>query len=59
VFPDGTARPATSNLNFTAGETIPNLVIVPVGADGKVDFYNDSAGTVQLIADLSGVWLPS
>src|SRR6266851_163782 len=55
VFPDGTARPVTSNLSFTAGETIPNLVVVPVGADGKVDFYN-SAGTVQLIADLSGYY---
>ena len=37
VYPDGKARPAVSNLNFTAGETIPNLVVVPV-VDGKVDF---------------------
>jgi hypothetical protein len=32
---------------------IPNLVIVAVGAGGKVTFYNRS-GTVDLIADLSG-----
>ncbi|HTU73320.1 MAG TPA: hypothetical protein VMG38_07350, partial [Trebonia sp.] len=32
AYPDGTTRPAEgSNLNFTKGETIPNLVIVPVG----------------------------
>src|SRR5262245_10289318 len=30
VYPDGTPRPATSNLNFLAGQTIPNLVVVPL-----------------------------
>ena len=30
VYPDGKPVPAVSNLNFTAGRTIPNLVIVPV-----------------------------
>ena len=45
---------AGANLNFVAGETMPNLVVAPVGADGKVDLYNGSGGTVQLIADVSG-----
>ena len=27
----GAARPTVSNLNFSAGETVPNLVIAPVG----------------------------
>jgi hypothetical protein len=54
AYPDGQSRPAAgSNLNFTKGETIHNLVIVPVGADGKVDLYNN-AGTVNLVADLFG-----
>jgi hypothetical protein len=53
VYPDSQTRPGTSNLNFTRGETIPNLVVVPVGADGKVDFYNVD-GSVNLIADLFG-----
>jgi Bacterial Ig-like domain (group 3) len=56
VYPDGQSRPAVSNLNFTAGETIPNLVIVPVGSDGKVDFYNPS-GSVNLLADLAGYYI--
>ena len=59
VYPDGTSLPTASNLNFTAGETVPNLVITPVGADGKVDLYNGSSGTVQLIADVSGYFLGS
>ena len=44
-------------MNFTAGETVPNLVIAPVGADGKVDFLL-SGGTAQIIADVSG-WFAS
>jgi len=58
VFPDGITRPVASNLNFTAGEVIPNLVTVPVGADGKVDFYNAS-GSVNLVADLFGYYTTS
>jgi hypothetical protein len=56
VYPDGTKVPATSSIDFTAGETRPNLVTVQVGADGKVDFYNDT-GDVQVIADLAGYYI--
>ncbi|MDH6221506.1 hypothetical protein M2283_008853 [Streptomyces pseudovenezuelae] len=34
------------------GKTIANQVIVPVGSDGKVDFYAGS--TTQVIADVAG-----
>ena len=54
VWPSGTPRQVTSNLNFRAGQSIPNLVVVPVGADGKIQLYNGSSGTVQLIADVTG-----
>ncbi|MFI8504681.1 N-acetylmuramoyl-L-alanine amidase [Streptomyces sp. NPDC085524] len=59
VYPGTTTapRPTASNLNFTAGQTIPNLVIVPV-VDGKVSFYNN-AGTVDLIADITGYFSDS
>ena len=53
VWPDGVARPTTSDLNFVGGLTIPNLVVVQVGATGKVDFYN-AAGSVHVIADVMG-----
>ncbi|MCZ4083247.1 hypothetical protein O1W17_14500, partial [Streptomyces sp. H34-S5] len=52
VHPYGVTRPNVSNLNFTAGQTVSNLVVVPV-VDGKVTFYNHS-GSVDVIADLSG-----
>ncbi|WP_411284434.1 hypothetical protein, partial [Lapillicoccus sp.] len=54
AYPNGTTMPVASNLNFLAGQTVPNLVVVPVGPDGMVALTNSSAGTVQLIADVSG-----
>ncbi|GAA0679944.1 hypothetical protein GCM10010193_37020 [Kitasatospora atroaurantiaca] len=56
VFPHGQSRPTASNLNFTAGQTVPNLVTVPVGTDGKVDFFN-FLGDTDVIADLAGYYL--
>lgn len=53
VFPTGTARPVASNLNFVAGETIPNLVVVPVGAYGRISLYNN-LGAVDVAADIQG-----
>jgi hypothetical protein len=54
VYPDGQARPGTSNVNLTAGHTVPNLVVVPL-VDGKVDFYN-GFGTLDIVADLLGYY---
>jgi hypothetical protein len=53
VYPGGTARPGTSNLNFVAGQTIPNLVMVPLGPGNTITFYN-AAGTVNVLGDLVG-----
>jgi len=55
VYPGGTARPGTSNLNFVAGQTIPNLVIVPLGPGNTVTFYNRH-GTVNVLGDLVGYY---
>jgi alpha-tubulin suppressor-like RCC1 family protein len=57
VYPDGAGKPTASNLNFTAGQTIPNLVIAKVGANGKIALANNSGGTIQLIADVAGFYL--
>ncbi|MDH6137636.1 hypothetical protein P3T37_007069 [Kitasatospora sp. MAA4] len=55
VYPHGTARPGTSNLNFAAHQTVPNLVTVPLGADGSVDIYNH-LGTTDVVADVFGFY---
>jgi hypothetical protein len=54
AYADQSTYPGVANLNFVKGQTISNLVIAPVSAAGKVDLKNGSAGTVQLVADISG-----
>ncbi|WKV73517.1 PKD domain-containing protein [Streptomyces sp. PCS3-D2] len=54
AYPSGTAQPTTSNVNFVAGQTVPNMTIVPVGADGYVELVNRSYGDVDLLADVTG-----
>lgn len=56
VYPTGTDRPLASNLNFVAGQTIPNLVIARVGTNGRVSIYNNSA-SVDVVADVQGWYL--
>jgi hypothetical protein len=53
VYPDGQPRPTTSNVDWTAGQTIANSVTVPV-VNGKVDLYNGSSGKTHFVADLAG-----
>lgn len=57
VYPAGGSQPVVSNLNWTAGATVPNLVIVPVGASGQVTFYNHT-GQADVVADLEGYFAP-
>jgi hypothetical protein len=47
------AYPTTSNLNFAAGDTVPNLVLARVGAGGQVRMDN-YVGTVDVVADVVG-----
>jgi hypothetical protein len=55
-----TVLPQTSNLNFAANQTVANLVIVPVGADGTVDIYNGAPkGSVHVVADVAGYFTTS
>ena len=54
AYPSGATLPTASNLNFVAGQTIPNLVVVKVGPDGQVNLFNASAQGVDLIADVAG-----
>ena len=58
AYPDGAPEPNASNLNFSAGETVPNLVIVPLTND-VADIANASTGTVQMVADLEGYFSSS
>ena len=58
VWPGGTPLPNASNLNWVAGQTIPNLVTVGLGtgtSDGRVAVRN-SSGYADVIFDVQGYY---
>lgn len=56
VYPTGSPAPVASSLNFVANTTIANLVVVPVGTNGKVSVSN-CCGPVHVIVDVVGWYL--
>ena len=57
AYADGATVPTSSNLNFTAGQVVANLVVVPVGADGSVALLNGSPSATGLVADVFGYYV--
>jgi hypothetical protein len=57
VFPnDAPGVPYASNLNFGPNENMPNLVVVPLSADGRIAVYNFN-GFTHYLGDVSAVVL--
>ena len=52
AWPGGTPQPLVSNVNFSAGETRANLVIVPVGPNGTISLA--TSVDAQLVVDIAG-----
>jgi len=53
VYPSDATLPLISDLNWPAGATIPNLVVVKLSPDGRANLYNPG-GSVDVIADVVG-----
>ena len=53
----GAGRPGTSNANFAAGQTVATFATVSIGSADSIDAFNGSAGSLQLIADVTGYYL--
>ena len=53
VFPAGRSRPTISDLNWTAGRTVPNMVVATVGTGGQIDVAN-YAGSTDVLVDVVG-----
>jgi len=60
VWPTGAAQPTVSNLNWRAGEVVPNMAIVGLGGDGTLQVFlstgNDSTGSGHVLVDVLG-WI--
>jgi uncharacterized protein (DUF1800 family) len=52
VWPCGSARPPSSNLNFAAGQTVANNVVAPMGTGDELCVY--ASASTHVIVDLSG-----
>src|ERR1700694_3158075 len=55
LWPNGPPQPPVSDLNFVAGQTVPNLVVVKLGTNSMIDIYN-ALGTTDLLMDIVGYY---
>jgi hypothetical protein len=53
LWPAGQTRPTASNLNWSSGQAVANLVIVGIGTGGKVSLFNFQ-GSTDVIGDVEG-----
>jgi hypothetical protein len=52
IWPTGGAQPNVSSINFVAGQTIANAVIVPAGTNGSVNVA--AAAATDVLIDVNG-----
>jgi hypothetical protein len=52
VYPTGSSKPFASNVNFTTGKVVPNLVEVGVGTYGRVSVF--ASVKTDVVVDLEG-----
>ena len=56
LYPSGTPLPNASNLNVRPGEAVPNLAVVRLSADERLDVFN-AFGSVHRIIDATALVL--
>jgi hypothetical protein len=56
VYPGG-VRPLASDVNWSAGQTVPNLTVATLGNTGALDVYN-RLGSTELVIDAFGYFVP-
>jgi uncharacterized protein YkwD len=52
VFPCGTPVPQASNVNFSAGQSVPNLIAAPFGSNNTVCVF--TSARTHLLVDIAG-----
>lgn len=57
VYPAGTTRPITSNVNYTANRPTTDAVVAKLGTGGVVLIANNGAGSVTIYVDVTGYYL--
>jgi hypothetical protein len=54
VYPQGSGQPNASNVNYAAGQTITNRVIVPLSTGGGITVW--SSESTDVVVDVSGYY---
>lgn len=57
AYPTGTGLPNVSALNFSANQTVANLGVVRIGANGSITLRNSSVGTTHVVLDVYGFFV--
>jgi len=57
VFPAGTARPTTSNVNYTPNRPTTDAVVAKLGTGGAASIANNGAAAVTIYVDVTGYYL--
>ena len=55
VWPDGAPQPLASDLNFEAGQTVPNLTVAKLSSTRAFDVFN-LQGSVDVVVDVFGFY---
>jgi hypothetical protein len=55
VWPDGTARPSSAAIIFSAHQTLMNMITVKLGTNGKLRVFN-AAGEAHVVMELAGYY---
>ena len=53
VYPEGSAQPNASDLNFVLGQTVANLCVAKLSSSGGLTIFN-ALGSVNAIVDVAG-----
>jgi uncharacterized protein (DUF1501 family) len=57
IWPTGQPRPLASSVNMMPGQTVANMVLAQVGANGKVSVFNNS-GSAHVVVDVLSAFTP-
>jgi len=56
VYAAGTSAPPTSSVNFRAGQTVANLVKVPIDSNGQLTVRMSETASADVVVDLYGTF---
>ena len=55
AYAAGGTRPAIGQLNWLKGNTVSNLVVIPIGTGGAIDLYNH-LGETNVVVSIEGFY---